>query len=90
MMLLTCIQTFEEKAEEVRQKTDVVNKLPDDKKLELYALFKQGSIGDNATDKPGMLDFKGKAKWEAWKEKSGISQEEAQQAYIELIEALFD
>ena len=28
--------------------------------------FQQTTVGDCNTDKPGMLDVKGKAKWEAW------------------------
>ncbi|KAK6037238.1 acyl CoA binding protein [Cooperia oncophora] len=42
-----------------------------DQLLELYALFKQGTVGDNNTDKPGMFDLKGKAKWSAWDGKKG-------------------
>ena len=30
-----------------------------------------------------MLDFKGKAKWDAWKSKEGMSQDEAKTKYIE-------
>jgi len=37
----------------------------------MYALFKQASVGDVNTDRPGMLDFKGKAKWDAWSGKKG-------------------
>ena len=81
-------QKFEEIAEKMRNSPDVVKGLPDDKKLEIYSLFKQGSVGDNSTDKPGMLDFKGKAKWEAWNGKKGMSQEEAMQAYVDLVSAL--
>jgi hypothetical protein len=29
----------------------------------------QGSVGDIDTSKPGLLDFKGKAKWESWNSK---------------------
>lgn len=35
-------------------------------------------------DCPGMLDFKGKAKWKAWKSKEGVSKEEASEKYIVL------
>jgi acyl-CoA-binding protein len=35
-----------------------------------------------------MLDLKGKAKWEAWSTKKGLSKEAAMQAYIELVEKL--
>ena len=34
--------------------------------LQLYALYKQGSSGDVSGDKPGMFDFVGTAKYEAW------------------------
>ncbi|KAK6728455.1 hypothetical protein RB195_005844 [Necator americanus] len=59
-----------------------------DQLLELYALFKQGTVGDNTTDKPGMLDMKGKAKWSAWDSKKGMSQDAAKKAYVELVEKL--
>ena len=83
-------QEFEEVAEALRTKGEAVAGLPDDKKLEIYALFKQGSTGDNTTTRPGMLDFKGKAKWDAWEAKKGLSQEEAQREYIELVGALMN
>ncbi|XP_032823207.1 acyl-CoA-binding protein isoform X2 [Petromyzon marinus] len=56
--------------------------------LEVYALFKQVTVGDNTTDSPGMLDFKGKAKWNAWNSKKGKSKEDAIAAYIALVEEL--
>ncbi|KAE9419449.1 hypothetical protein Angca_002554, partial [Angiostrongylus cantonensis] len=63
-----------------------------DQMLELYALFKQGTVGDNNTEKPGMLDMKGKAKWSAWNSKKGhlprMSQEDAKAAYVELVNKL--
>lgn len=34
------------------------------------------------TEKPGMTDLKGKAKWEAWNGRKGMSQDEAKDAYI--------
>ena len=50
--------------------------------LEIYALFKQGTVGDVNTDRPGMLDFKGKAKWDAWSGKKGMTKEAAMEAYV--------
>jgi diazepam-binding inhibitor (GABA receptor modulating acyl-CoA-binding protein) len=64
--------------------------LSNEQKLEVYSLFKQGSIGDCNTDKPGMLDFKGKAKWDAWNGKKGTPKEEAQQSYIDLVSSLLE
>lgn len=59
---------FEESADKVKKlKTSPNN----DELLELYALYKQGTVGDNTTPKPGMLDLKGKSKWNAWDGKKG-------------------
>ncbi|GLC46052.1 hypothetical protein PLESTM_001819900 [Pleodorina starrii] len=71
---------------------DATASLPDnvsnDDKLEMYALYKQASIGDCNTAQPGIFDPKGRAKWSAWNAKKGTSQEEAMQKYIELVAAL--
>jgi diazepam-binding inhibitor (GABA receptor modulator, acyl-CoA-binding protein) len=56
--------------------------------LKLYALFKQGSQGDVTGSRPGMLDFVGRAKWDAWSELKGQSAEVAQQRYVELVRSL--
>ena len=57
--------------------------------LELYGLFKQASIGENNTSKPGMFDMKGQFKWKAWKDKSGMESEAAADAYVALVDELF-
>jgi diazepam-binding inhibitor (GABA receptor modulator, acyl-CoA-binding protein) len=56
--------------------------------LELYALYKQGSGGDVQGSRPGMLDFKGRAKYDAWTTKKGLARETAQRLYVELVERL--
>lgn len=40
--------------------------------------------------KPGFLDFKAKAKWEAWNSKKGISSDEAKTKYIEIVDKLVE
>ncbi len=56
--------------------------------LKIYALFKQGSAGDATGDRPGMTDFVGRAKFDAWAALQGTSPDEAKQQYIDLIEGL--
>jgi acyl-CoA-binding protein len=56
--------------------------------LKLYALFKQGTSGDNADKKPGFSDMVGRAKWDAWNKLNGTSQDDAKQQYIDLIQSL--
>ena len=56
--------------------------------LKLYGLYKQGSAGDVEGSRPGFTDMVGRAKFDAWAGLKGISQDEAQQQYIDLIESL--
>ncbi|HIV73257.1 MAG TPA: acyl-CoA-binding protein [Candidatus Aquabacterium excrementipullorum] len=56
--------------------------------LQIYSLFKQGSVGDVQGERPGMMDFVGRAKYDAWAGLKGKTPEQAQQAYIDLIESL--
>jgi acyl-CoA-binding protein len=66
-----------------------LSKTPDASELlELYALFKQGSVGDVSGDRPGMLDFKGRAKFDAWSGKRGLTKDAAMQGYVELVAKL--
>eukprot|EP00292_Cryptomonas_paramecium_P033018 CAMPEP_0113678186 /NCGR_PEP_ID=MMETSP0038_2-20120614/9771_1 /TAXON_ID=2898 /ORGANISM="Cryptomonas paramecium" /LENGTH=90 /DNA_ID=CAMNT_0000595723 /DNA_START=46 /DNA_END=318 /DNA_ORIENTATION=+ /assembly_acc=CAM_ASM_000170 len=58
-------------------------------KLELYGLYKQATVGDNTTDKPGMFSgFEAGYKWDAWNKKKGTSKDQAMQEYIKLVESL--
>jgi diazepam-binding inhibitor (GABA receptor modulating acyl-CoA-binding protein) len=56
--------------------------------LDLYALFKQATEGDNNTKEPGMWDLKEKFKWKQWESKKGLSKEDAMNAYTELVNSL--
>ena len=56
--------------------------------LKIYALYKQGSVGDNAEKKPGFSDMVARAKWDAWSKLKGTSQDAAMQQYIDLINEL--
>lgn len=62
---------------------------PDNKTLlQIYALYKQATEGDCEGKRPGLTDFVGRAKYDAWAALEGKSTDEAMQAYIELIETL--
>ena len=56
--------------------------------LQIYALYKQATVGDVDGKRPGFTDMVGRAKWDAWNELKGTSSDEAMQAYIDLIESL--
>ena len=56
--------------------------------LKIYALYKQGSAGDNPEKKPGFGDMVARAKWDAWNKLAGMAQDEAMRQYIDLVKAL--
>ncbi|XP_069591399.1 acyl-CoA-binding protein [Ranitomeya imitator] len=76
---------FDEAAAEVKRLTSSPS---DPELLELYALYKQATTGDVNTERPGFMDFKGKAKWDAWAAKKGTSQDDARARYIQLVNEL--
>ncbi len=59
-----------------------------DQKLQIYALYKQATEGDNQGKKPGMMDVVGRAKYNARKDLAGITQEEAMQSYIDAVDSI--
>ena len=50
--------------------------------LDLYGLYKQATVGDATGSRPGMTDFRGRAKFDAWTGRKGMSKDEAMRAYI--------
>ncbi|VDN06311.1 unnamed protein product [Thelazia callipaeda] len=59
----------------------------DEELLQLYGLYKQATEGDNSRSKP-WVDVKGRAKWDAWQQLKGMSEEEAKGLYVQLVEKL--
>ncbi|MCZ7564174.1 MAG: acyl-CoA-binding protein [Burkholderiales bacterium] len=57
-------------------------------KLEIYALYKQGSEGDVAGRRPGFTDMVGRAKYDAWAKVKGMTREAAMQKYVDLVKSL--
>jgi acyl-CoA-binding protein len=56
--------------------------------LLLYAYFKQANQGDISGKRPGLLDLKGRAKYDSWKKLKGTSCDQAMKSYIELVNEL--
>jgi diazepam-binding inhibitor (GABA receptor modulator, acyl-CoA-binding protein) len=56
--------------------------------LQLYAFYKQGSLGDATGKRPGMLDIAGRAKFDAWEKLKGTSKTDAMQKYVDLVNRL--
>lgn len=56
--------------------------------LKLYALYKQATVGDAQGNRPGMTDFVGRAKFDAWAKLKGTQTDAAMQEYVELVQSL--
>ena len=56
--------------------------------LKMYSLFKQATAGDVQGDRPGMMDFVARAKFDAWAALKGQTADQAKQTYIDLVASL--
>jgi acyl-CoA-binding protein len=70
---------------DAQAKIKPVTGLGNDVMLDLYALYKQATTGNATGDRPGMLDIKGRAKYDAWAKRKGLTKDAAMQAYIDLV-----
>jgi acyl-CoA-binding protein len=77
------------KFEDAQKRVKALSRAPSTEDLlELYALYKQGTSGDVSGSRPGMMDFKGRAKFDAWAGKKGIGKDEAMKKYVALVDRL--
>ena len=66
----------------------LTNRPDDETLLEIYSYFKQATDGDVTGDKPGMFDFRARAKYDAWEARKGMSKDVAMKAYVKLVRHL--
>lgn len=79
-------ELFEKKAQEVN---NLPTKPTTDELLKLYSLYKQATIGDCNTERPGIFNIRDRTKWDSWNALKGtLTQEEAEQQYIEFVDEL--
>ena len=82
---MATLEQFEDAAKRVQ---NLPKRPSNDVLLELYGLYKQATEGDVTGTRPGMLDPRGRAKWDAWSSRKGMSAEEARAKYVALVERL--
>lgn len=75
--------------EDAQARVKQLSKTPsNDDLLHLYALYKQATAGDVSGSRPGMLDLKGRAKFDAWSGNKGMKKDEAMEKYVALVDKL--
>jgi acyl-CoA-binding protein len=81
--------TLTEQFEDAQRRVKLLKTAPsNDNLLALYALFKQATVGEVQGSRPGMMDFKGRAKFDAWAKQKGTSKDSAMTAYVALVAKL--
>lgn len=77
---------LEERFQKAQEVAKAQTERPDnDTLLNLYAFYKQATVGDVEGDRPGFLDFVGQAKYDAWERIAGMQADEAREKYIETV-----
>ena len=75
--------------EDAQKRAKELPKTPsNDQLLELYAFYKQATTGDVTGSRPGMLDLKGRAKFDAWTKEKSTSKDDAMTKYAALVDRL--
>lgn len=62
--------------------------LPQDVQLRLYAYYKQATLGTTDARRSSAADLRNAFKTNAWMQISHITQDQAKQSYIDIIESL--
>lgn len=74
---------------DAREKVEELYKRMDNKTIrKVYAYYKQATEGDISGKRPSALRFRDRVKFDAWSSISGMSKEDAEAAYIELVNGL--
>ena len=85
MKSMTTSDPFRDAQERVKK----LSKRPSNPELlDLYGLYKQGTEGDVKGSRPGLLDLKGRAKFDAWTGRKGTSPADAKARYVALVAEL--
>jgi carboxylesterase len=75
--------------EAAQERVKALSRRPsNDELLRLYALYKQATEGDAKGSRPGILDPRGRAKFDAWKGVAGTPAAEARRRYVALVAEL--
>ncbi|KIJ20103.1 hypothetical protein PAXINDRAFT_126567 [Paxillus involutus ATCC 200175] len=56
-----------------------------EEKLTMYSLYKQATVGNVTSPRPGMFDMLGRAKWDAWEKHRDLDRYEAKWLYVDAL-----
>jgi len=71
---------------EAQARIKPVTGLGNDVMLDMYALYKQATSGDVNGSRPGMVELRRRAKYDAWAKLKGLSSDDAMTKYIAIVD----
>lgn len=75
--------------EQAQKDVNTLSSKPDNAALlDLYKYFKQATAGDVSGERPGMMNFAGRMKYDAWASVKGMSKADAEAAYVAMVQSL--
>ena len=82
-------KSMKDKFADAKARVEKLDTRPSNERLlELYGLYKQATEGDVSGSRPGLLDLKGRAKFDAWSKRRGLSKDDAMKGYVAIVDAL--
>jgi len=63
---------------------------PREIELELHGLYRQATLGDVSGSRPAVFEVEGRARFDAWNRRRGMSRTDAMRAYVELVGKLVE
>ena len=86
LCLVSMESEFEDAAKYLQKKKKL--KVPQEMQLKFYGYFKQATVGKCNVKKPGLLDWVGRAKWDAWNKLGDMSKDDAMMNYMAELEVI--
>lgn len=80
--------SLEDEFQEAVEAANALPKQPNAVQLKLYGLYKQVTAGDVQGERPGAMNVRARAKYDAWASRKGMSKADAIDAYLELVDQL--
>lgn len=79
---------FEDAVEKVNKLKNTSSNFSNEDLLQLYAYYKQATIGDINIEQPSIINYTNYLKWNAWNDLRGLTKKTAMKKYIKYVDKL--
>jgi acyl-CoA-binding protein len=72
------------------QRVQTLPSQPREIQLELNGLYRQATLGDVSGSRPPVFEVEGRARFDAWSRRRGLSRTDAMRTYVDLVGKLVE